>query len=58
MIIFDNHEILSIHKWHHAITYVYKGTRLVWQSVRSCFGRGIWIPDKPWLGNDKWKNTN
>jgi len=57
MIIINGHEIISIQKWHHSITYVYKGARLVWQAVRSCFGRGKWIPDKPWIDYDKWKDT-
>lgn len=21
----------------------------------SCFGSGVWLPDKPWIGTDKWK---
>lgn len=36
---------------------VYRGDRLVWGGVRSCFGSGVWIPDKPWLDNDNWKNN-
>ena len=35
---------------------MYAGTHLVWEQVRSCYGRGRWIPDKPWLDNDTWKN--
>jgi len=29
---------------------------LVWQAVRSCFGSGVWVSAKPWLGQEKWKN--
>lgn len=35
---------------------VYWGTKLKWQASRSCYGRGYWIPEKPWLDNDTWKN--
>ncbi len=30
------------------ITAVYIGTKLVWQSIRSCFGSGFWINSSPW----------
>ena len=40
---------------------IYKGTQLVWLSVynaiRSCFGSGIWLKDKPWLNGDSWRNN-
>jgi len=40
---------------------VYKGAQLVWLSVydaiRSCFGSGTWLQDKPWLQNDSWRNN-
>lgn len=39
-----------------AVSAVYYGTRLVWQAVRSCFGKGWWVSGKPWLGNDGWKD--
>ena len=40
---------------------IYKGSQLVWRTVysaiKSCFGGGTWKQDKPWLGNDTWKNN-
>lgn len=40
---------------------VYKGTQLIWltvyNAIRSCFGSGAWIKDKPWLDDDSWKNN-
>ena len=24
-------------------------------TVRSCYGSGRWLPNKPWLGNDRWR---
>ena len=43
---------------------IYKGSQLVWvtvyNAIKSCYGSGTWIQDKPWLDNDFWKiiNTN
>ena len=40
---------------------IYKGANLIWltiyNAVRSCFGSGTWLGDKPWLGTDSWKNN-
>lgn len=30
--------------------------QLIWQSVRSCFGSGAWINQKPWINEEGWKN--
>lgn len=40
-----------------AIAAVYKGLELVWTAVRSCFGKGYWINDKPWVDTDAWRNS-
>ena len=29
---------------------------MIASAIRSCFGRGYWMGDKPWLGEDAWKN--
>lgn len=39
------------------ITKVYKGTTLVWQLIKSCFGAGYWISKNPWMGSDGWRNN-
>lgn len=40
---------------------IYKGTNLMWltiyNAVRSCFGGGTWLGEKPWIGTDSWKNN-
>lgn len=44
-----------------SIGAIYKGSQLVWvtiyNAVKSCFGSGTWLQDKPWVDNDFWKNN-
>jgi len=40
-----------------AIAYVSMGAQIVWQAIRSCFGSGFWINEKPWLNEEPWKNN-
>lgn len=49
-------EIIASHKRGKVIQAVYKGVHLVWQGIRSCFGSGMWVNDKPWLNDEAWKN--
>lgn len=39
-----------------ALSVIYYGAMVVWQAIRSCFGKGYWINDRPWDNGDKWKN--
>lgn len=49
-------ELTGITFGERVITAVYYGARLVWQAVRSCFGAGFWVNEKPWLNDEGWKN--
>lgn len=39
-----------------SVSVFYYYGKIVYQSIRSCFGSGIWRSDRPWLGKDLWKN--
>ena len=39
------------------ISAVYLGLKLIWQYIKSCFGRGYWINDKMWSNTDAWANN-
>lgn len=56
MIFHGEKEITAINYGKKAIAYVYKGARLVWQAIRSCYGAGYWDNNKPWLDTDGWKD--
>lgn len=49
--------VYRVHDTRLAASEIYRGDRLVWTAVRSCFGRGEWITEKPWLSRDSWKNN-
>lgn len=38
------------------IVAIYKGTRLIWEYLVSCFAKGYWIDDKPWTDNSGWSD--
>lgn len=52
----DKVQIPTIYKGRKNVTAVYKGLRLVWQFIKSCFGRGYWLNDKAWSNTDGWAN--
>lgn len=56
MIRLGNKDISLIFKGNRAIAEIRKGATLIWQAVRSCFGKGFWINDKPYDNTDGWKN--
>lgn len=58
MIYKDEKEIIGVFKGDVPISAIYKGDKLVWQAIRSCFGSGAWINERPWLGEDPWKDSN
>lgn len=56
MIQINGKDVSQIRVGNKIITAVYIGTKLVWQSIRSCFGPGFWINSSPWKNDEGWKN--
>ena len=56
MIKLGNKEISAIRLGSNVISAVYKGSVLIWQAIRSCFGSGWWVNEKPWINDETWKN--
>lgn len=36
---------------------LYYGSILIWQALRSCFGKGYWRNNKPWINKEGWRNN-
>ena len=51
-------EIANVYHGGKAISAIYKGAILVWEAVRSCFGKGFWVSSLPWNNEGGWKNKD
>jgi hypothetical protein len=49
-------ETTGVYKGRRVITAIYHGARLVWELISSCFGKGYWINNAPYVNEDMWKN--
>ncbi|MBR1527616.1 MAG: MFS transporter [Prevotella sp.] len=56
MLYLNGKETIGLYHNGKALSELWKGTRLLWQAVRSCFGSGCWRNDKPWINDEGWKN--
>lgn len=52
----EEKEITDVHFGEISMSAIYQGVVLLWEAVRSCFGRGRWVNEKPWLNDDAWRN--
>lgn len=57
-IFFKDKELSASYYGKKAIVAIYKGARLVWEAIRSCFGKGYWIDTHSWDNGDAWKNNS
>lgn len=54
---YNQHSIVAKIVNSRPLAAVYHGLRLVWIAVRSCFGSGVWIDEKPWIDDELWKDN-
>lgn len=57
MIWIGNEKVGRLYIGNEAVQALYYGAMLIWVAVRSCFGSGYWINNKPWINNEGWKNN-
>ena len=53
----SNQELIGVSKGQIIMSYVYKGTLLIWALIKSCFGNGYWVNTMPWSNVDVWRNN-
>ena len=39
------------------VSAIYRGSRLIWEAVNSCFGSGYWLSEKAWNRDDAWRRN-
>lgn len=54
--LFTPKEITYIYISGKVIGAVYRGSKVIWEGIRSCFGGGAWLNLKAWQNTDGWKN--
>lgn len=57
MIIKGGKEMSARYHGSKVIMAVYKGVKLVWEAITSCFGSGRWLNERVWKNTDGWKNS-
>lgn len=56
MVLKDKNEVVGIFSSKKPIQAIYRAGEIIWQAIRSCFGSGVWVNDKPWINDEVWKN--
>lgn len=56
MIIRNGKELDSRYYNNKKVSAIYKGVKLVWSAVSSCFGAGVWTNKYPWKNQDVYRN--
>ena len=56
MINIGRKDVSQVTAWDKTVTKIYAGGKLVWEAIRSCFGSGAWLKERPWTNDNAWKN--
>lgn len=57
MIIRNGKEVIELYRGKTPIVEMYRGKHLIYQIVSSCFGRGFWVNNAPFVNTDVWRNN-
>lgn len=56
MIKIGNKNITAVLTENKAISIIISGGIVLWEAIRSVFGNGYWVNEKPWSNTEGWKN--
>ena len=60
MIVRNDKETVAIHHRGHDTIEIWRFVegkwKSAWQAIRSCFGAGFWVNEKPWVDEEGWEN--
>lgn len=54
MIYRNGSDIIGFYRGTLPVIGFYRGKALLWQIVKSCFGKGYWVSGLPWISDDAW----
>lgn len=57
MLKYNFKNIESLHYGKLIVQEIRRGSLLIWEAVKSCFGSGFWINTKGWINKESWKNN-
>jgi len=58
MIVWNGDWPSAIHWQGKDIIAVHADSKEVWALFLSCFGRGYWVDELPWVDTDAWENNS
>ena len=56
MLLFDFKNIESLYLGKQVIQEIRKGTIIIWEAIKGCFGSGFWKNNKGWINKEGWRN--
>jgi hypothetical protein len=56
MKVINEKPIETIHLGERVIAKIMLGSKVIWEGIRSCFGKGYWINIKGCINTEGWRN--
>lgn len=56
MLLFNFKNIETLYLGKQVIQEIRKGTIIIWEAIKGCFGSGFWKNNKGWINKEGWRN--